>query len=50
AIVASGTLDHEACRAEARRRFSLERMIISYMDVYEALAKLGTRRALLGTG
>ncbi|PBC06944.1 glycosyltransferase [Mesorhizobium sp. WSM3859] len=50
AIIASGALDHEACRAEARRRFSLERMITSYMDAYEALAKLGTRRALLGTG
>ncbi|TPI36876.1 glycosyltransferase family 4 protein [Mesorhizobium sp. B3-1-9] len=50
AIVASGALDDEACRAEARRRFSLERMITSYMDAYEALAKLGTRRALLGTG
>ncbi|RWH69415.1 MAG: glycosyltransferase family 4 protein [Mesorhizobium sp.] len=50
AIVASGALNHEACRAEAGRRFSLERMITSYMDAYEALAKLGTRHPLLGTG
>ncbi|MBZ9769133.1 glycosyltransferase [Mesorhizobium sp. CA6] len=49
AIVHSGALDHETCRAEARRRFSLERMVTSYMDAYEALAKLGTRSALLGT-
>ncbi|PBB17874.1 glycosyltransferase family 4 protein [Mesorhizobium sp. WSM4313] len=48
AIVHSGALDHETCRAEARRRFSLERMVTSYMDAYEALAKLGTRRTLLG--
>ncbi|TPJ74657.1 glycosyltransferase [Mesorhizobium sp. B2-7-1] len=49
AIVDSGALDHEACRAEARRRFSLEGMITSYMNAYEALAKLGAARALLGT-
>ncbi|PBC19336.1 glycosyltransferase family 4 protein [Mesorhizobium sp. WSM4307] len=42
AIIAASSLDAEACRAEARRRFSLERMISSYMDAYHALARLGT--------
>ncbi|TPM96585.1 glycosyltransferase [Mesorhizobium sp. B2-1-3A] len=41
AIVASAELDNETCRAEARRRFSLERMVSSYMDAYGELAKLG---------
>ncbi|RUX60606.1 glycosyltransferase family 4 protein, partial [Mesorhizobium sp. M7A.F.Ca.CA.002.09.1.1] len=42
AILAAPSLDAETCRAEARRRFSLERMISSYMDAYQALAQLGT--------
>ncbi|KAA3452329.1 glycosyltransferase family 4 protein [Mesorhizobium sp. SARCC-RB16n] len=42
AIVAASSLDGETCRAEARRRFSLERMISSYMDAYQALARFGT--------
>ncbi|WP_214476734.1 glycosyltransferase family 4 protein [Mesorhizobium sp. dw_380] len=41
AILAAPSLDTEACRTEARRRFSLERMILSYMDAYQALARLG---------
>jgi glycosyltransferase involved in cell wall biosynthesis len=41
AMVAAGSLDPEACRAEARRRFSLEKMIAGYMDAYHALARLG---------
>jgi glycosyltransferase involved in cell wall biosynthesis len=49
AIDNSGGLDPETCRAEARRRFSLERMVTSYLEVYEALAKRGARRPLLGT-
>ncbi|MBW8908946.1 MAG: glycosyltransferase family 4 protein [Mesorhizobium sp.] len=50
AIVAASSLDAETCRAEARRRFSLERMISSYMDAYQALARLGTdRRHLAAT-
>lgn len=44
AILAASSLDAETCRAEARRRFSLERMISSYMDAYRALAELGTDR------
>lgn len=44
AILAASSLDAETCRAEARRRFSLERMISSYMDAYQALAELGTDR------
>jgi glycosyltransferase involved in cell wall biosynthesis len=43
AIVASAELDHETCRAEAQRRFSLDRMVSSYMDAYRELAKLGAR-------
>ncbi|MER8424672.1 glycosyltransferase [Mesorhizobium sp. M1403] len=42
AIVAAPGLDPETCRAEARRRFSLDRMVSSYMDAYRALARLGT--------
>jgi glycosyltransferase involved in cell wall biosynthesis len=50
AIVAAPSLDAETCRAEARRRFSLERMISSYMDAYQALARLGAdRRHLAAT-
>ncbi|RWO70084.1 MAG: glycosyltransferase family 4 protein [Mesorhizobium sp.] len=44
AILAAPSLDAETCRAEARRRFSLERMISSYMDAYQALARLGSGR------
>ncbi|WP_244620193.1 glycosyltransferase [Mesorhizobium sp. NFR06] len=50
AIVDAGALDHETCRAEAQRRFSLERMVSSYMEAYEALAKFGARRAFARTG
>ncbi|MBZ9761206.1 glycosyltransferase [Mesorhizobium sp. CA8] len=45
AILASANLDSETCRAEARRRFSLDRMVSAYMDAYQALAKLGASRA-----
>lgn len=38
AIEAAGGLDPETCRAEARTRFSLERMIAGYFGVYERLA------------
>jgi glycosyltransferase involved in cell wall biosynthesis len=47
AIVAASGLDAETCRAEARRRFSLDRMISSYMDAYHALAELGGGRRRL---
>ncbi|WP_292377761.1 glycosyltransferase, partial [Mesorhizobium sp.] len=48
AIDASADLDNETCRAEARDRFSLDRMVSAYMDAYRALAKLGDSRARLG--
>lgn len=41
AIREASKLDGEACRREARRRFSHERMISSYLDTYIALARLG---------
>ncbi|TIM37405.1 MAG: glycosyltransferase family 4 protein, partial [Mesorhizobium sp.] len=47
AIIAASGLDAETCRAEARRRFSLDRMISSYMDAYHALAGLGGGRRRL---
>ncbi|TIQ00525.1 MAG: glycosyltransferase family 4 protein, partial [Mesorhizobium sp.] len=47
AIVAASRLDAEICRAEARRRFSLDQMISSYMDAYHALAELGAGRRRL---
>jgi glycosyltransferase involved in cell wall biosynthesis len=43
AIIASAELDNETCRAEARRRFSLDRMVSSYLDAYRELAKLDLR-------
>ncbi|MER8752379.1 glycosyltransferase [Mesorhizobium sp. M1050] len=42
AIIASSDLDPETCRAAARHRFSLDRMVSSYIDTYHALARLGT--------
>jgi glycosyltransferase involved in cell wall biosynthesis len=47
AIVAASSLDAEICRAEARRRFSLDQMISSYMNAYQALAGLGAGRRRL---
>ncbi|UCI29765.1 glycosyltransferase [Mesorhizobium sp. B4-1-4] len=49
AIMASAGLDNETCRTEARRRFSLEHMLSSYMDAYEGLARLGARQPALET-
>lgn len=46
AIDAAGDLDSETCRAAARDRFSLDRMVSRYMDAYRALAKLGASRAV----
>lgn len=48
AIIASADLDNETCRAEARERFSLDRMVSAYLDTYRALAKLGARHSRLG--
>ncbi|CDX20024.1 Glycosyl transferase group 1 [Mesorhizobium plurifarium] len=48
AIDAAGDLDNETCRAEARDRFSLDRMVSAYMDAYRGLAKLGASRAVSG--
>jgi glycosyltransferase involved in cell wall biosynthesis len=36
----AGTLDPEECRAEAKRRFPLSRMIDGYLDTYRALATM----------
>lgn len=43
AMVAAGSIDRELCRAEARRRFSLESMTAAYFDLYRQLALLGRR-------
>jgi glycosyltransferase involved in cell wall biosynthesis len=47
AIEETSSLDAETCRAEARRRFSAERMISAYMEAYEALARLRADRRSL---
>ena len=39
AIAACDQLDPQACRAAARERFSLQRMVKEYFDVYERLAR-----------
>jgi glycosyltransferase involved in cell wall biosynthesis len=46
AIQAAETISPERCRAEARRRFGLDRMIGKYLEVYHGLAEssAGTRR------
>ncbi|TPN51309.1 MULTISPECIES: glycosyltransferase [unclassified Mesorhizobium] len=41
AIKASADLDNETCLGEARHCFSLDRMILAYMDAYRALAEFG---------
>jgi glycosyltransferase involved in cell wall biosynthesis len=46
AMIASGTLDREECRAAARQRFSLNGMVAAYLDVYRALAAAGRCRAI----
>ena len=38
AIEAAGALDPEVCRAEARRRFPIHRMIAAYLERYHQLA------------
>ena len=43
AIGAVGTLDREACRASVRRRFSVDRMVEGYLEVYEAVINRGQR-------
>jgi len=51
AMGAAGGIDPGVCRAEARARFSLERMVADYFGAYERLAhagRHGTRRT--GTG
>jgi len=40
AMLAASSIDREICRAEARRRFSLDRMIDGYMIAYRSLAGL----------
>jgi glycosyltransferase involved in cell wall biosynthesis len=46
AIADCAALDPQRCRAAARERFPLERMVANYFDVYHQLA--GRRRALSG--
>ncbi|HVW54425.1 MAG TPA: glycosyltransferase [Rhizobiaceae bacterium] len=41
AMAAASMIDRDLCRAEARRRFPLSRMIEAYMSAYDALARLG---------
>ncbi len=48
AIEAAGTLDPETCRRVARERFSLDRMIERYFEVYRRLAKPRVRAPLAG--
>ena len=43
AIAACAQLDPERCRAVARERFPLERMVSRYFDVYEQLARRAQR-------
>ncbi|HWI57516.1 MAG TPA: glycosyltransferase [Bacillota bacterium] len=38
AIAASSSLDSELCRQRAQERFTLERMIVKYFEVYHLLA------------
>src|SRR5262249_9738637 len=38
AIAAATTIDPERCRAAARERFSLDRMVEQYLALYERLA------------
>jgi glycosyltransferase involved in cell wall biosynthesis len=45
AMIAARTLDPEECRAAARKRFSLDRMVAAYLDIYRTLAKTGHREA-----
>jgi glycosyltransferase involved in cell wall biosynthesis len=44
AMARAGSIDPEACRAEARERFSLARMIASYLGLYRRLARTGPAR------
>jgi hypothetical protein len=41
AIREAATLDPEACRATARRRFSAAAMVARYADLYARLARPG---------
>jgi glycosyltransferase involved in cell wall biosynthesis len=43
AIEAAGSIDPEACRAEARARFSLERSMGAYLALYERLCAAHVR-------
>ena len=43
AIEAAGGIDPSVCRAEARARFSLERMVADYLAAYEYLTHAGRR-------
>lgn len=43
AMRAADCIDRDVCRAEARRRFSLDSMTAAYFDLYSRLALLGRR-------
>lgn len=45
AIAACDAIDPEVCRAVARQRFSLDRMVGRYLDAYQQLAHPGGRAA-----
>jgi glycosyltransferase involved in cell wall biosynthesis len=45
-----GSIDPEACREAARRRFSAARMIGEYLELYGRLAQTGSRRMLEARG
>jgi glycosyltransferase involved in cell wall biosynthesis len=48
-VRAAATIDPEACRATARQRFSADRMIERYFQVYQSLARNGSERPQLDT-
>jgi hypothetical protein len=45
AIAAAADLDPDVCRETARCRFSVERMVNQYLEVYQWLARRGRRQA-----
>jgi glycosyltransferase involved in cell wall biosynthesis len=48
AIARSGEISAEACRATARRRFSIDRMTSRYMAAYQALCRARSDYSVLG--
>ncbi len=50
ALGRAGEIGAETCRAVARERFTLEKMVAGYLQAYEQLAAAGTSRARSATG